>query len=155
MLLLAIALLAAAITFSFLEIFVISLGIMAILGLLCAGGSVWAAFAVSANTGGVFAALNAAGVIGAYVVAVKWLPRSPLALKPTRVEEGGYEPVESLAALVGRPGVAFTTLRPGGTALIDDRKIDVVAVGGFIEPGSRIKVLSVEGTKVIVEREVL
>jgi membrane-bound ClpP family serine protease len=155
MLVLAIGLLAAAMTFSFLELFVISFGAMSVMGLLCAGGSVWTAFLVSDNTGWLFVGLNAAGVIGAYVASFKYMPRSPLALKPGRVEEGGYEPVEKLDGLVGKSGVAFTVLRPGGTALIDGRKVDVVASGGMIEPNARIKVLAVEGTKVVVEREVL
>jgi len=94
-------------------------------------------------------------VVGAFALAFKYMPRSPLALKKSQLEDGGYEPVEKVGDLVGKTGAAFTTLRPGGTALIEGRKIDVVASGGFIERDARIKVIAIEGTKVTVEREVL
>ena len=152
---LAIALLAAATVLCFLELFVPSMGIITTLGLICVVGSCWSAFTVSANTGWLFVALNIVGVVLGFGLAFKYMPRSPMALRSTKVEEGGYEPVEKVGDLVGRTGAAFTTLRPGGTALIDGRKIDVVASGGFIEKDSRVKVIAIEGTKVTVEREVL
>ena len=155
MLTLAIALLVGAILLCFLELFIPSMGIITALGLACAAGSCWAAFTVGAGTGWLFMGLNAVGVVGAFALAFKYMPRSPLALKKSQLEDGGYEPVEKVGDLVGKKGVAFTTLRPGGTALIDGRKVDVVASGGLIEKDARVKVLAVEGTKVVVEREVL
>jgi len=154
-LMLAIALLVAAAVLCFLELFVPTMGIVTTLGLICVLGSCWAAFTVGANTGWLFVALNVVGVIGGFGLAFKYMPRSPMALRSTKVEEGGYEPVEKVGDLVGKTGAAFTTLRPGGTALIEGRKIDVVASGGFIERDARIKVIAIEGTKVTVEREVL
>jgi membrane-bound serine protease (ClpP class) len=154
-LILAIALLVAATVLCFLELFVPSMGIITTLGLLCVVGSCWSAFTVGANTGWLFVALNVVGVILGFGLAFKYMPRSPMALRSSKVEEGGYEPVEAVGDLVGKTGVAFTILRPGGTALIEGRKIDVVASGGYIEKDARIKVIAIEGTKVTVEREVL
>lgn len=54
------------------------------------------------------------------------------------------------ADLLGRSGVAHTTLRPSGKALIDGRQIDVVTEGPFIERGQSIKVIAVEGARVVV-----
>jgi membrane-bound serine protease (ClpP class) len=150
----AIGLLVAALVLCFLEILVVSFGAMTAAALACAGGSCMAAFAISADAGWLFVVLNSVGIIASFVVSFR-LFSDRLALRKSQVEDGGYQAVADLAGLAGKSGVAFTTLRPGGTALIDGRKIDVVASGGMIEKDVRIKVLSVEGTKVVVEREVL
>ncbi len=55
------------------------------------------------------------------------------------------------ANLVGREGVAVTILRPSGVALIDDERIDVTADGEFIEKGTRIRVVEVDGPRIVVE----
>jgi membrane-bound serine protease (ClpP class) len=52
--------------------------------------------------------------------------------------------------LVNRTGTALTTLRPSGTALIDGKRVDVVADGSLIEQGTTIKVVAVEGLRVVV-----
>lgn len=57
----------------------------------------------------------------------------------------------SLAPLLGKQGRTLTPLRPAGTAMIDDRKVDVVTQGKFVEPGTTVKVIVVEGNKVVVE----
>lgn len=51
----------------------------------------------------------------------------------------------------GETGVAQTTLRPAGKALIGQRLVDVVTDGQFIEPGSGVRVLSVAGDRIVVE----
>lgn len=149
----AIALLVAAMLLCFLEVFIPSMGIITLIAVCCAAGSCYAAFREGPGLGVGFIVLNALGMGGAFVVAFKVLPKSPLAHKKTAVEDSTYQPVESLESLDGASGVAFTDLRPGGTALINDRKVDVVAEGGYIDEGTRIKVLKVEGTKVVVRKE--
>lgn len=52
--------------------------------------------------------------------------------------------------LRGKEGVAESVLRPSGMALIDGERVDVLADGQFIEPGTKIRVLLVEGTRVVV-----
>ncbi len=54
--------------------------------------------------------------------------------------------------LVGREGVAATTLRPSGAALIGDERVDVTTDGDFIEKGTRIRVTKVEGPRIVVEQ---
>jgi membrane-bound serine protease (ClpP class) len=55
-------------------------------------------------------------------------------------------------SLVGRSGVALTILRPAGKARIDDRMIDVVSDGPFIEQGAAVVVLEVLGNRVVVRK---
>jgi len=55
--------------------------------------------------------------------------------------------------LIGMTGRTSSPLRPGGIALIANQRIDVVTEGEFIEAGARIKVIKVEGMRVIVVPE--
>jgi membrane-bound serine protease (ClpP class) len=68
--------------------------------------------------------------------------------------QGFHASSESLAQLIGKKGIAYTPLRPAGTALIEDQKIDVMTEGGFIEKDQAIEVLLVEGNRVVV-REIV
>lgn len=52
--------------------------------------------------------------------------------------------------LLHQTGVAYTPLRPSGTALIKGRRIDVVTEGPFVERGGPIQVVAVEGVRVVV-----
>ena len=52
----------------------------------------------------------------------------------------------------GSSGRALTTLRPAGTALIGDRRVDVIAESAIIEVGAAIRVVRVEGPKVVVRQ---
>lgn len=52
--------------------------------------------------------------------------------------------------LVGLRGQAATTLRPSGTAIIDGRRFDVVANGGYIARDQSIVVENVEGPRIMV-----
>ncbi|HEY8901705.1 MAG TPA: NfeD family protein [Chthoniobacterales bacterium] len=56
--------------------------------------------------------------------------------------------------LAGLEGVAATTLRPAGKALIAGRRIDVVAEADFIEAGTPIVVIAVEGARVVVRKKI-
>jgi len=52
--------------------------------------------------------------------------------------------------LLHQTGVAHTPLRPSGTAQFGGKRIDVVTEGPFVERGTPIKVVAVEGVRVVV-----
>ena len=52
--------------------------------------------------------------------------------------------------LLNQTGQALTALRPSGTAVINGKRIDVVTEGPFVEPGTAVKVVEVEGMRVVV-----
>jgi len=52
--------------------------------------------------------------------------------------------------LVGKTGIAISTLRPAGIAEIDGKRIDVTTDGTFIQKGEAIKVVKAEGIHIIV-----
>ena len=52
--------------------------------------------------------------------------------------------------LLHQSGTAFTQLRPSGTAIINGRRDDVVTEGALVEKGTPIKVVAIEGMRVVV-----
>jgi len=52
----------------------------------------------------------------------------------------------------GDAGVAITKLRPAGQARFEDAVVDVVAEGEFVENGQKIKIIQIQGNKVVVRK---
>jgi membrane-bound serine protease (ClpP class) len=67
-------------------------------------------------------------------------------------KERGYTSVQPEESLLGMEGVTLSMLRPSGTAQIGDRRVDVVTEGEFIPKGTKVKVIKVEGFRVVVAR---
>jgi len=61
----------------------------------------------------------------------------------------GADPAPSRAG-AAREGVAVTPLRPAGTARVGDDLVDVVTEGDFVDAGARVRVVRVEGSRVVV-----
>ncbi len=89
--------------------------------------------------------------IGVFL-AIKLVPRSRLARSVfLRVSEDGFSSTsEDLSGLKGREGISLTYLRPAGKAEIDGKRIDVVTEGNLIQKGKRVRVIEVEGSRVVV-----
>ena len=51
---------------------------------------------------------------------------------------------------MGREADAWTDLRPAGTITLDGRKVDVVTAGEPVARGKRVRVVKVEGNRVVV-----
>ncbi|WP_052353688.1 NfeD family protein [Neobacillus jeddahensis] len=68
-------------------------------------------------------------------------------------KEDGYVSNINRTDLLGKEGIALTILRPAGTIIINDERIDVVSEGGYIEQNAKIQVIKVEGARIVV-REV-
>ena len=68
-------------------------------------------------------------------------------------EKGYHSAVkEDYSEYLGQTGVALTTLRPAGTAMIGNKRLDVVSANNFIEVDMPIQVVGVNGAKVTVEK---
>jgi membrane-bound serine protease (ClpP class) len=63
---------------------------------------------------------------------------------------GYHSAEENLDRLLGKVGVAQSTLRPAGIAEIEGCRVDVVSEGGYIEPNTPVKVIKVEGRRIVV-----
>ncbi|WML25541.1 NfeD family protein [Neobacillus sp. OS1-33] len=68
-------------------------------------------------------------------------------------KEDGYVSNINRIDLMGKEGIALTILRPAGTVIINSERVDVVSEGGFIEQNAAVKVIKVEGARIVV-REV-
>ncbi len=55
-----------------------------------------------------------------------------------------------LSHLMGEAGPALTDLRPSGTARLAGERVSVVSQGGMIDKGTRVVVISIEGTEIKV-----
>ena len=80
---------------------------------------------------------------------LKFFPESRIARKfisRGSVGELGVDKPE----LLNVTGVTLTRLRPSGVASINGQRVDVVTEGGMIERDAAIKVVAVEGSRIVV-----
>ena len=94
---------------------------------------------------------------GAFILILliaKFLPKSTLFNRLVLAEEEradkGFVSYPSAKELIDSEGVALTDLRPAGSAEINSKRYDVVADWQYIEKGKKVKVIRVEGIKVVV-----
>ncbi len=73
-----------------------------------------------------------------------------LILTDSTSTESGYVSNVNRLELIGREGITVTDLRPSGTVKIDDERLDVVAEGNFVEKNTKVKVIKVEGSRIVV-----
>jgi membrane-bound serine protease (ClpP class) len=75
-----------------------------------------------------------------------------LALNDIQAPELGFLGVDMMqSTLVGREGNAYTVLRPSGKVEIDGEVYDAKSIYGFINRGSRVKVIRYESGQIYVE----
>ena len=74
-------------------------------------------------------------------------------LSEAETVEEGYVNASGNDHLLGKTGKALTTLRPTGTALIDGKRVDVVTDGEYLPNNTDIKVIKVEGARIVVEKK--
>lgn len=65
-------------------------------------------------------------------------------------DEEGYNSSLGLENFVGEVGVATSDLRPSGWVFVKNTKIFVVTEGEFVDKDQQIKILSVDGNRVVV-----
>ncbi len=78
------------------------------------------------------------------------LSKSSLVHAGTESNEDGYRSVADLAVFVDREGVASSVLRPTGIADFDGVRLNVSSEGDFIAAGTRVRIIKVEGAKILV-----
>jgi len=120
------------------------------LGICCLIASVVVAYTdLGATAGGIVIAVNLVGLALGTILFFKHFPSSRLA-KPYVSQTVVGEINTTRHDLLDKTGVAKTQLHPSGKALIDGETVDVVTEGSLIEAGTPVKVVAVEGLRVIV-----
>jgi len=146
-----IALVVAGLLLIFLEVFVPG-GVLGVVGGVALLAGIVAGFVRGVYWGlGLLLSSLLVGLVGFYLW-VKYFPRTRVGKKLILQNDAhDWHSFDDLnAALVGKEGVAHSTLRPAGTAMIDGKRVDVVTRGEMIDRDCRIRVVEVEGNRVVV-----
>jgi membrane-bound serine protease (ClpP class) len=146
------------------EIFVTpGFGVIGVLGLvllvgglglsLVGAGATWAV--VVTALGRVAASLLVA--IAASLALLRFLPRLPVGRRlildtELAAREGFAAAPETDRAWLGKRGTAVSALRPAGIADIEGERVDVVSDGEFVDAGTPLTVVRVDGNRIVVRR---
>lgn len=138
------------------EIFLIpGFGVTGILGIIGIVSSIFISFGINniaAATLVIFISLIVDIVliilIARFFVKSKDLKRNVILDSDT----SGYNSSVSYNDLLNKEGIADTFFRPSGYIIIDDKKYDAISEGEFIDKGSKLKVILVEGNKIVVKK---
>lgn len=119
-------------------------------GVICLIGAVVVAYRDLGVAAGNFTLVAVTGLFSVGVfVWFRYFPNSRLGRRFVSDGEVGEIRAER-PQLLHRTGTALTPLRPSGTALIDGQRVDVVTEGAMVQPGSPLRVVAVEGMRVVV-----
>ena len=128
-----------------------------ILGLIGAGAVIGSLFLAGYDIGHMTLSISIAFIVAiiAFIILFKWvgLERGifkKIILRDRTTTELGYVSASDRPELIGQEGITVTPLRPSGTALFDEERIDVVSEGGFVEKDKHVMIVQVEGIKVVV-----
>lgn len=137
------------------ELFV-SGGILGIIGAVLVGTSIIMAGADPMHmTISVLIAVTIATI--GVVVTMKFFGKrlhllNKMVLMDSTSTDQGYVSNENRTELLGQIGVTLTPLRPAGVMRLNDERIDIVSDGGFINANESVKVIEVEGSKIVVTK---
>jgi membrane-bound ClpP family serine protease len=128
-------------------------GVFGVLGAIFFVGALVIGFFAFGPQGGAVSALLL--IVAGVLMMIAWLkffPRTRMGLRLSlhRDERDFKSSGDDLAPLLGQEGVAQSSLRPSGIATIGGARHDVVAEAGYVEPGQRVRVIQVEGRRVVV-----
>lgn len=150
---LVIVLLLVGLALIVLELLFPSLGALGIAAALALIASIVLAFRESHSVGFTVLTCTAFLVPAAVLLGMKLLPKSPLGKV---LVAGGATFTDAAAVdrrdreLLNKEGVAENLLRPVGTAIFEGRRVDVLTRGEPIPAGARVRVIEVEGNRVVV-----
>ncbi len=135
------------------ELMVPGFGIFGVSGILCISASIF--FVLGGDAQAVkWMAFSVGLSLLLFLLLLRYLPKSNLwgrfVLKNVEGRQEGFRSGRDHQALLGRIGVVVTKLRPAGVIAIDEVKYDVVSEAEFIEQGTPVQVVGVEGVRIVV-----
>ena len=128
--------------------------VLGVVGVLSLTGAVVMSFTeYGPSTGLIVTALAVFFVVGALTLWLKYFdkvgPGKDFMLS-TSVKHDAE--LDRYISFLDAEGVTKTALRPAGKAQFGDNRIDVVAESGMIDAGHSVRVVKVEGSRVVVRR---
>jgi membrane-bound serine protease (ClpP class) len=125
--------------------------IAGVLGLLCLIAGVIQSFVVFGPQTGSYVLMGViVGLILGFILWARFLPDTRMGRIFTLKQTVGDDIRTERPELLNQTGSALTPLRPSGTALINGHRVDVVTEGAMIDRNTPIKVVAVEGMRVVV-----
>ena len=130
-------------------------GVMGVLGAVCVVAGLAGVFMRQGFGAGLLATvLTMVFAVVAGALWFKYFPKTSagkrLLVEGEAAEWRSYD--LKYAELLGREGVCVTMLRPSGKVQIDERRYDVVSEGDILEAGTVVRVIEVEGNRIVVEK---
>ena len=137
------------------EIFLPSGGLLSLMAAGLIGYSLFIVFHDISTIAGIYFVLADLFMVPVLVVfGLKILARSPATLKETLSSDSGVvSQSPELESYMGREGKSVTNLHPGGTAIIDNKRLDVVSRGEYIEKDRNLIVIEITGNQIIVREK--
>ena len=140
------------------EIFLPTAGTVGILAFLVVVAAVISAFLHSVMYGSIFLLLIVVATPFLFAAAVKIWPHTPIGrmILIGDIKKENVMPKDShyvrIADQIGKTGIAKTKMYPSGIVIIDDQKFDALTTGFPIEAGETVKVISVKGNRLHVQK---
>lgn len=151
-------LLAVGLFLLLMEVFIPSYGLLSVGGVGSLAAGLYLAFKMSPALG-VFALVVVAVCLPLeIIIGVKLFPRTWIGTRIVMAARGRTTRQDrssppDIFELVGKEGVTTTACRPSGVARIGASRVDVVAEGTMIDANRPVKVLRVEGNRVVVREK--
>jgi len=154
-------LMAVALTLVVLEVFIPSGGLIGVTAFVVGLGAIVCFWRVSWMWGSTSILVMAVLAPTLFNFGLRIMPHTPMGKhlilseprgESERLAAAEQKRAQQEQALVGVTGVAKTDLRPIGQADIEGEMLEVLAEGGVIDAGERIRVTSVSGNQVKVRR---
>ena len=137
-----------------LELVTPGIGIFGVVGILFVFGSLFWLLGATVQACYILAGGIVIAMVLFYFIG-KHLPKSRLfakiALTTRSTKEKGYTSQEDKSKYLFQRGTAITVLRPAGIVRIGKERVDAVSNGSYIDRGVAVRVIEVEGTRVVVE----
>ena len=146
---LAITLLVVGLALLFFEILLPGL-ILGTCALLTLAASVFVAY-TETEYGHLFLGITIVSLISTVIWFIKCFPSTKMGRQLASTSTVGDLGID-FTDLINQTGMAYTDLRPSGKATIGDQRLNVVTEGSFIEKDNSIKVIAVEGNRVVVRK---
>ena len=135
------------------ELFHPGFGAFGVLGLVAFGLDILISSKTVAQ-GLLFTAIAALIVLVFLIIGARLIVKGKMPKKLVLTEENGgtegFYAMEDYAALMGKTGTSVTVLRPSGIALIGGERVDVVTHGEFIDKDAPLRVVEIEGGRIVV-----
>lgn len=154
----AVILMAVGLGLVMLEVFIPSGGILGFLATAAVFGAIYISFTKSQTYGLTFVGVALVGMPAALVVALKYLPNTPIGRRlllgvPTEDEVlPDDDPRRTLNNLIGRFGTAKSAMLPGGTIVIDNVTYEAVCEAGAVEQNEPVEVVKLRNNRLVVRR---